>query len=115
MPSAKRVELQGLGVSPGVAIGRAVCIETRMLEVYRFPLPESDIGAEVERFRQAVDMAETEIQTTRLKAHEELGDDLAAIFEAHLLMLSDSAVLGWISTTGSGSSWRSQGMFRCSA
>ncbi|MGB3564415.1 MAG: phosphoenolpyruvate--protein phosphotransferase [Thermoanaerobaculia bacterium] len=98
MPQAKRLELQGLGVSPGLAIGRAVCIESRMLEVYRFPLPKSGIGAEIERFRQAVEMAEAEIQTTRLKAHEELGDDLAAIFEAHLLMLGDSAVLGQVET-----------------
>jgi phosphotransferase system enzyme I (PtsI) len=100
MASAKRLELQGLGVSPGLAIGRAVCIETQMLEVFRFPLPESDIGAEIERFRQAVEMAEAEIQTTRLKAHDELGDDLAAIFEAHLLMLGDRAVLGQVEKRG---------------
>lgn len=85
--------LQGLGVSPGVAIGRAVCIESQPVEVYRFPLPTESVDAEVERFGCAVSQAEEELAVTRDKASRELGDELAAIFDAQSLLLADASFL----------------------
>ena len=41
--------LHGMGVSGGVAIGRAVVIETRGPDVFRMPLMEGEVGAEVAR------------------------------------------------------------------
>ena len=85
--------IEGLGVSPGVAIGRAVCIESRPQEVYRFPLLEITADAEVHRFQQAVAQAVTELTTTRHKASKKLGNELAAIFDAQSLLLTDSSFL----------------------
>ncbi len=85
--------LQGLGVSQGVAIGRAVCIENEPIEVYRFPLPAESVEAEIERFHQAIGQAEGELAVTRDKASQELGDELAAIFDAQSLLLADSSFL----------------------
>jgi phosphotransferase system enzyme I (PtsI) len=86
-------ELIGLGVSPGVAIGRAVCLENHALEVYRFPLPSTQVESELERFRQAVKDAVTDLHATQQRASEELGDELAAIFEAQALLLNDASLL----------------------
>jgi phosphotransferase system enzyme I (PtsI) len=83
--------LRGLGVSEGIAIGKAVCIETRVVDVYRFPIPEEDVEREVERLREAVRRTEAEIRGTRRRVVEDLGEELAAIFDAHVLMLADSA------------------------
>jgi phosphotransferase system enzyme I (PtsI) len=85
--------LEGLGVSPGVAIGRAVCIESQPVEVYRFPLPQESVEAEVERFSAATRQAESELAETRDKASQKLGDELAAIFDAQSLLLADSSFL----------------------
>ena len=85
--------LEGLGASPGSAIGRAVCIESQPVEVYRFPIPESAVEAEIERFSIAVDQAQEDLSRTRMKASEELGDELAAIFDAQSLLLADSTLL----------------------
>ena len=85
--------LEGLGVSPGVAIGRAVCIENEPVEVYRFPLPPESVPSEVERFTDARRQAQKELAVTRSKASQELGDELAAIFDAQSLVLADSSFL----------------------
>lgn len=92
--------LRGMGVSEGIAIGRAVCISTRVGEIFRLTLPEGGIEAEVERLRAAVRHSQEELQRLRDRAAHEPGAgldaDLAAIFDAHLLMLSDRSFLGRI-------------------
>lgn len=88
--------LRGIGVSPGIAIGRAVSIETRTGEVYRFTLPEAEVEAEVARLHEAVEHAQKELRRIREKAGTELGKELAGIFDAHLLLMKDSGFLGRI-------------------
>ncbi|MGB5174588.1 MAG: phosphoenolpyruvate-utilizing N-terminal domain-containing protein, partial [Thermoanaerobaculia bacterium] len=83
--------LQGLGVSPGVAIGRAVCLSIHHLEVYRIPIPAADVEAEVARFRDATQQTRIELEATRKRAHEQLGDGLAGIFEAQSMLLEDAS------------------------
>ena len=88
------LRVQGMGVSAGIAIGRAVSISTRVGEVFRIPIPEEDIEAEVERFHEAVHQARAELGKTRARASEKVGDELAAIFDAHVLLLADPGFLG---------------------
>ena len=93
-PRVRQRVMEGLGVSPGVAIGRAVCIESKDLEVYRLPLPDIEIDGEVKRLEKAVEHTRSHLATTRAKAEERLGNELAAIFDAHALLLGDQAFLG---------------------
>lgn len=92
-PKPEMQVLDGMGVSSGIGIGRAVCLESRQIEVYRLPLPESEIEAEIARFQSAVDQALSELKGTRGKVAELLGDELADIFEAHALLLADTSFL----------------------
>ena len=87
-------ELRGLSMAGGVAIGRAVCIQTRVAEVYRFPLAEEDVAAEIERFEQALRLTKLELGRMRGKVDQDLGDELAGIFDAHLLLLQDGTFTG---------------------
>lgn len=89
--------LVGKGVSGGVAIGRAVSITNRIAEVYRFPLEPHAVDAEIERFEEAVRLTEQETQRIQAKADGDLGEEMAAIFDAHLLMLRDDSFTGRIS------------------
>ncbi len=86
--------LHGRGVAAGVAIGRAICIQTRAFEVYRFPLSEGGADAEVERFEEALRRTRREVENLRSQVGDELGDELAGIFEAHVLLLEDPAFTG---------------------
>ncbi len=88
------VRVHGMGVSAGIAIGRAVLISTRVGEVFRIPIDEPDLEAEVERFHEAVRQAQAELGKTRARASEKVGDELAAIFDAHVLLLNDPAFIG---------------------
>ncbi|MDX1632247.1 MAG: phosphoenolpyruvate--protein phosphotransferase [Thermoanaerobaculia bacterium] len=85
--------IQGLGVSSGVAVGKAICLETRNDEVYRFPLPEDLIEEEIERFRRAAERAREEVHSLGQRVGAELGEELGAIFEAHALLLRDPQLL----------------------
>ncbi len=86
----------GLGVADGIGVGRAVCVAGRAADVFRLPIDASGIEREIERLRDAVERAQEELDTTRERAGRELGPELAAIFEAHTLMLDDRAFLGRI-------------------
>jgi phosphotransferase system enzyme I (PtsI) len=82
-------EMQGLGVSDGVAIGRAVCIATREQDVFRFPLPEGQVEEEIARFRRAAERAVEEVEELHCRVGSDLGPELAGIFEVHALLLKD--------------------------
>jgi phosphotransferase system enzyme I (PtsI) len=90
-PATARFE--GLGASAGIAIGHAVCIENRVYTVSRFPLEPGTEERELERFRRSVDRAQEEIRETGHRVREQLGNELAAIFEAHSLFLADRLFL----------------------
>ncbi len=89
--------IKGLGVSAGIAIGRAVVIENRARDIYRLPLPSEDVEPEVARFEEAVEQARSEVARTQLRASEDLGEHLGAIFDAHLLVLCDTGFLERVS------------------
>lgn len=81
--------VNGYAAAHGVAIGRAVVIANRALDVFRLPLSEGELDAELDRFRAACRATQQQIHQTRVQAGELFGQDLAAIFDAHSLLLSD--------------------------
>lgn len=94
MPGPEMQVLRGMGVSGGIAIGRAVVIETRRNDIFRIHLPDEQLEPEIDRLHEGVRLARAELEQTRAKAGQDLGNDLAAIFDAHVLLLSDPGFLG---------------------
>ena len=80
---------KGIGVSPGIAIGRAVIIERREAEVFRVPIRAEDVSPEVNRFLEALEKTRDELAELKQKVSRSMGDEYASIFEAHSLMVSD--------------------------
>ncbi|MDQ1347021.1 MAG: phosphoenolpyruvate-protein phosphotransferase system enzyme [Acidobacteriota bacterium] len=87
------IRLQGLPAAPGIAIGQAVVIANRALDVFRIPIAADETDAEVSRFKSACSVTQQQIQGTRAKASHLFGQELAAIFDAHSLLLSDRMFL----------------------
>ncbi|WP_042356416.1 phosphoenolpyruvate--protein phosphotransferase [Bacillus rubiinfantis] len=79
--------LQGIAASNGIAIAKAYRLVEPNLSFEQRTIEEPI--AEVERYRKALEKAKTELETIRDQARKDLGADKAAIFEAHLLILSD--------------------------
>jgi phosphotransferase system enzyme I (PtsI) len=86
--------LSGLGVSPGIAIGEPVVHETRPISTLRIAIPPEKVDAEIERFRRAVTATVEHIKENRDRASEQMGEEYAAIFEAHQLIASDPSFTG---------------------
>jgi phosphotransferase system enzyme I (PtsI) len=86
--------LEGLGVSRGVAIGRAVTIADPGDHVLRFHLEESQIDAEIQRFELARRSAIGELEKAQRKMGESLGEETAGILEAQALVLADPTFVG---------------------
>ncbi|WP_147531753.1 phosphoenolpyruvate--protein phosphotransferase [Bacillus marasmi] len=84
--------LMGIAASSGFAIAKAYRLVEPNLSFENKTV--TDVEQEVERFRAALSKAKEELSTIRDRANIELGADKAAIFEAHLLVLSDPELVG---------------------
>ena len=80
---------KGIGVSPGIAIGRAVIIEKRIVSIYRVPIREEDVPAEVTRFLESLEKTRDQLHELKAKVSRSMGEEYASIFDAHAMMVSD--------------------------
>jgi phosphotransferase system enzyme I (PtsI) len=83
-------KLQGIAVSPGVAIGEALVMDNEGFRIPRRFVARDAVVDELERLEKAIEAAAWEIARNRDAVTKELGDQYGAIFEAHLQMLQDS-------------------------
>ncbi len=81
--------LQGIAVSPGIAIGEALVLDNEGFRIPRRFLPRDAVEEELGRLDQAFAAAVAEVEHNRQQVSDQLGDDYAAIFSAHLQMLRD--------------------------
>ena len=82
-------KLQGIAVSPGVAIGEALVMGNEGFRIPRRFLSRDAVHDELERLHRAIDSAAAEIERNRDTVAGELGSEYGAIFAAHLQMLRD--------------------------
>ncbi len=87
---------QGLSVSPGVAVGRAVIIRFGGLPAFRRAVPPEDLEKEERRLRRSAARAAEDFARHSRESKGDMGSELAAILEAHGLIASDETFLGAI-------------------
>jgi phosphotransferase system enzyme I (PtsI) len=80
--------LTGLGVSPGIGIGRALVV-TRGIRNLRFRIPEHRIASELARLDTARAQSRVQIQQIKARIAAAAGGEHAYLFDAQLLMLDD--------------------------
>ncbi|UOE56942.1 phosphoenolpyruvate--protein phosphotransferase [Cytobacillus oceanisediminis] len=83
--------LNGIAASSGIAIAKAYRLVEPDLSFDRKTVENAE--QEVERFQSALAESKGELEVIRDNAHKELGADKAAIFDAHLLVLSDPELI----------------------
>ena len=83
--------LSGIGVSPGVVVGRAVIL-TQRTEVMRFPIPHERVDREVRALRAARDLSRQQLQDIRARVARGPGSELAALFERLKFVLTGSNI-----------------------
>ncbi|KYD14408.1 phosphoenolpyruvate--protein phosphotransferase [Caldibacillus debilis] len=84
--------IKGIAASSGISIGKAFRLVEPVLSFEEKTVDNPD--AEIERFRQAVEKAKNELNLLKSQTEKRLGKEQGAIFEAHLLVLSDPEFVG---------------------
>jgi phosphotransferase system enzyme I (PtsI) len=83
---------RGIPVSPGVAIGPALVLDTEWFRIPQRFVPPGSVEEEVARLRQAVRAAAREARDNQEVLNSRLGKQYGAIFAAHALLLEDAAL-----------------------
>ncbi|HLN32582.1 MAG TPA: phosphoenolpyruvate--protein phosphotransferase [Gemmataceae bacterium] len=85
---------RGVPVSPGVAVARAYCLDEAMAGREPHQLEVGALSAEIARLDSACTAATREIDSIIARVSAQIGEDEAAIFRAHRLLLRDPALIG---------------------
>ena len=83
------LELQGIAVSPGVAIGRALVFDREGYRITRCLVKPEESDIELHRLVEAVGYAREKLESTQLSTKASLGDHLGSIFSAQQQILVD--------------------------
>ena len=89
----ENIILKGIGVSSGIAIGRAHLIERGRVEVEERPIKKAQVEKEVNRFRRAVEQSKLQLQRIKEKLLKESAKEHVYIIDAHLLILEDKMLI----------------------
>jgi phosphotransferase system enzyme I (PtsI) len=84
--------LQGIAVSPGVAIGEALIVDNEGFRIPRHRLMREAVDRELERLTAATDAVAAEIERNRDEITRQIGDEFGAIFSAHVALLRDQGL-----------------------
>ena len=81
--------IRGVSASPGIVVGPAHLLFWEVPEVRARVIPESEVEAEVLRFRAVVEKATERLRAIKQRAEEKAGVAEAAIFDVQMAILQD--------------------------
>jgi phosphotransferase system enzyme I (PtsI) len=82
----------GISAAPGIVIGKASLKDSELLVVPQIRLAKGDVDKEVDKFQEAVEKTRDELRSIKSHIAEQMGDNHARIFDAHLMILDDVMV-----------------------
>lgn len=109
LAKTKNRQFQGIGASPGIAIGRVRITDRSRVAVQEDYLQPDEISQELVRFSIALEQAREELVGVREQLAEEHGSEHLYVIDTHLMMLQDSMfmkeTLGVIESEGVNAEW----------
>jgi phosphotransferase system enzyme I (PtsI) len=88
------LQMFGMPVSRGVAIGRAVLVASSRVDVAHYFVAAAQAEQEIGRLRQARDAVAQELTALKRDMPVEAPHELAALLDVHLMLLHDEAITG---------------------
>ncbi len=86
------IQVFGVAVSRGVAIGRAVLVASSRMDVAHYFIASADVDQEVGRLRRARDAVAVEFETLQRDLPRDAPNELSALLDVHLMVLRDEAM-----------------------
>ncbi|GAB5560454.1 MAG: phosphoenolpyruvate--protein phosphotransferase [Synoicihabitans sp.] len=103
-PNKPELVFEGISASPGIAHAEAFVYRKAEVEVPEYQVAEASRRGEIARFEDALMKTRAQISKIRDEVKENLGEQEAQIFDAHLMVLEDQALISEtereIETTG---------------
>ena len=84
--------IHGIGISGGVAIGRAHLLAHGVDEVSHYAIASSDIDQEIARFDSAVATVRNELESLKQTSFSSAPEELNAFLNLHLMILNDETL-----------------------
>lgn len=103
------IQIFGLPVSRGVAIGRAVLVASSRVDVAHYFVSTEQVPQEIARLRGARDAVSAELELLKRELPAEAPHELAALLDVHVMLLHDDmlsdAIKLWISERHYNAEW----------
>lgn len=96
--STEETWLQGIPVSPGIALGKIKIQISGSKEPVAYDISPEEVDAELVRFHRALQTTADQIRTLRERMIQISGEKDASIFDAHILLLQDKIILQQVQT-----------------
>ena len=87
------IQVFGIQVSKGVAIGRAVLVASSRVDVAHYYIGADKVAEEIERLRMARNTVADELEALKTDMPPEAPHELAALLDVHLMLLRDETVI----------------------
>ena len=88
------IQVFGVPVSRGVAIGRAVLVASSRIDVAHYFVAPQELESEVQRLKAARDAVAEELSCLQRELPEDAPAELSALLDVHLMLLHDDALAG---------------------
>ena len=86
--------VRGLGVSPGIVVGKAMLLERGHSRFIPRRIAESQVPSEIERFKKAVEKSKKELQELKQRIVEKGLRQLSYILDVHVKIMGDRMLRG---------------------
>lgn len=90
---SENLVIEGIGISPGIVMGRVRLINRKKVEVTAREIREEDVAFEIKRFEEAVKKSKNQLLKVKKKIFGEEKNDHLFIIDVHLMMLEDKMLL----------------------
>ena len=94
MMTAMSLRYDGIALAPGIAIGKVLPLHASSRAAAPEKRSVDDIPAELDRFADALKEAEIQIASLRDELKSRLDEKESGIFDAHLMLCADQALVG---------------------
>lgn len=81
--------MTGIGASEGVSIGKVLLFIAEEIVIPETKAENSTIEAELAKLRDGLKQSKIQLIAIREKVKEKMGEDKAAIFDGHIMLLED--------------------------
>lgn len=83
------MKMHGIGASNGIAVSKVLILKEEATKISNEKVAEQELNTEVSKVDAAIAQVNRDLEKLIVTTREKLGDEHAAIFEAHLSILAD--------------------------